>query len=171
MDGIKDNLYKRMSKIRNLLCSKSIKKTGKASYDFKVNSIAYEYFELQDFLPDLLRLMDEHGVCSICNLDTEKSIATLTIINSDNPTERETIQMPIVIPTITPTQDGKQKKTIQIMQEFGAVYTYARRHLYLAALEIVETNIIDKFGAINRDNPPQKSDKIQTQYPIYKKTS
>lgn len=171
MDGIKDNLYKRMSKIRNLLCSKSIKKTGKASYDFKINSIAYEYFELQDFLPSVLALMDEHGVCSICNLDIDKSIATLTLINSDNPSEREIIQMPIVIPSVTPTQDGKQKKTIQIMQEFGAVYTYARRHLYLAALEIVETNIIDKFGAINRDVPPHKPDKPQTQYTTYKKIS
>lgn len=171
MDGIKDNLYKRMSKIRKLLCCKNIKKTGKASYDFKINSIAYEYFELQDFLPTLLELMDEHGVCSICNLDIEKSIATLTLINSDNPTEKETIQMPIVIPTITPTPDGKQKKTIQIMQEFGAVYTYARRHLYLAALEIVETNIIDKFGAINRDVPPSKSEKMTTQYASYKKIS
>lgn len=160
-NDLKENIYKKLSKIRYILSKTKIKKTGKAKYFVKDRAIDFDYFELNDFLPLANRLMAEHGICSACSIDTDKNEVNLTLTNCDAPEEKIVFRMPAAIDLITQqSQEGVKipKAKIQLMQEYGAIYTYARRHLYLAAFEIVEgLGMIENSTAIQHNNNNYKN--------------
>ena len=120
------NIYEKLSKARIILQSKNIKKSGLNSYS------NYTYFELQDFLPEINRIFDELKICSFVSFDLE--IATLTIVNCEKLEEKILITSPM--------KDAQLKGCHEI-QNLGAVETYQRRYLYMTALEIVESDILD----------------------------
>nr|WP_207747215.1 ERF family protein [Clostridium tertium] len=116
-----------MQKSRVELQAKNLKKSGKNSYS------NYEYFELGDFLPGVNEVCNNNGLATIFHF--EKEIATLTIIDVDNPESIIKFETPIEMAAI------KGSSTIQ---QIGGTQTYARRYLYMMAFEIAETDIVDK---------------------------
>lgn len=121
------NIYMKLQKCRVELHNKKLKKTGYNKYS------DYNYYELSDFMPAINELMLENNLCSF--LQFNKDLATLTIVNSENPEENIVFTSPMSNATL---------KACHEVQNLGAVETYIRRYLYINAFEVVEVDAIDK---------------------------
>ena len=146
------NIYTKLQDMRVSLQGLNVKKTG---YNKHLN---YNYYELGDFMPPINQLMKENGVCSVVTYGAE--VATLTLINAENPEDRITFTSPMA--------EAKLGNAHPI-QNLGAVETYQRRYLYMTAFEIVEADVLDasqggetggqsrENGAQNRQNNQKKN--------------
>ena len=103
-----------------------LKKSGKNSF------AGYDYFELQDFLPQINKLFLDHQLIGLISFTVE--LATLKIINTEKPDE--------VLEFTSPMAEANLKGCHPI-QNLGAVQSYQRRYLYVTALEIVEHDKLD----------------------------
>lgn len=122
----KKNIYQKLQKCRVEVQDAGVKKSGRNKFS------NYDYFELNDILPEINKSMDKNQLTSIFFFTKEK--ATLTIVNSENPEEKIEFPTPVAI---TPLQNCKE------MQNIGAAQSYARRYLYYMAFEIAESDILD----------------------------
>lgn len=122
-----DNVYSRMQKCRVALSNLPIKESGNNKF------AGYTYVELSDFLPHVTALCHEHGLCPVMSFGLET--ATLTIINIDNADERIVFESPM---------STAELKGCHPIQNLGAVETYLRRYLYVAAFDIVEHDALDR---------------------------
>ena len=121
------NTYQKLNLARNKFHQQKLKKSG-------LNKFAgYQYFELGDFLIPALNIFDEVGLCA--NISFEKEYATMTIVNIDAPGEYTIV--------ITSPMGSAALKGCHEVQNIGAVETYQRRYLWVAALEIVEHDVLD----------------------------
>ena len=91
----------------------------------------YKYFELGDFLPAAQQIFVELGLCGIVSFGAEE--ATLTITDTEDNSHL----------VITSPMSTAALKGCHAVQNLGAVQTYIRRYLWVAALEIVEHDAID----------------------------
>lgn len=121
------NLYQKLQRCRVELQQANLKKGGFNKY------AGFQYYELADFLPTINVLFDKYGLLSIFNVASDKSKATLTIIDCEN-------EKSIVFET--PIEEAPLKGCTPI-QQLGSVHTYLKRYLYLNALEIVENDLLD----------------------------
>ena len=136
------NIYKKLQTVRRELCESEIKKTGENKF------LKFKYFELGDFLPTLNKLMDRHLITSCFSLNSE--LASLTVINSENPNEE--------IVFTCPAAEAKMDKA-QSVQNLGATITYLRRYLTMIAFEIAENDVVDATagaGGGNTKSSPNK---------------
>lgn len=120
------NIYEKLQKIRVALLFKDIKKGGKNTYS------NYAYYELADFLPEIMKLMEEHKMTSVVTFT--KELATLTLIDQEKPDAHIVFTSPMA---------GANLKAAHEIQNLGAVETYQRRYLYMVAFEIVEADMLD----------------------------
>lgn len=102
------------------------KKSGKNNFQ------KYDYYQLGDFLPTVRSLLKKYGLASEVTFSKHKG--TLTIFDCETGMYRK---WKIDLPNMKSTQPAKD------MQTLGALQTYARRYLYLQALEIAEGDPID----------------------------
>lgn len=138
------NVYKRLQEARAKLKNTSLlKKSG--------DTTKYLYFELGDFLPAVIDIFNDIGLCSVITFNIDNDIidnrisnqskfvgvAKLEIINSDNPSEKIIFSSPFV-----EMEETKMNNPIQLL---GGVQTYMRRYLYMLALDIVENDLIEKL--------------------------
>jgi hypothetical protein len=115
----------KLMKARIALQGMELKKTG-------VNNFAgYKYFELGDFLPQTMQIFHDLGLASVVSFETD--YARLCITDWEDNT---------AITITSPMADANLKGAHPI-QNLGAVQSYQRRYLWLAAMEIVEHDIID----------------------------
>ena len=128
------NVYQKLNVCRVALQSSELKKSGNNKF------AGYSYFELGDFLPTINRLFAENGLCSVVRFD--KEVAELRVVNADDP------QQEIIF--TSPMADASLKGCHPI-QNLGAVQTYSRRYLYLAALEIVEHDAVDSSKPVSKE--------------------
>jgi hypothetical protein len=121
------NTYQKLNLARNKFHQQKLKKSG-------LNKFAgYSYFELGDFLIPALNIFDEVGLCA--NISFQKDFATMEIVNIDAPGEHNII--------ICSPMGSAALKGCHEVQNIGAVETYQRRYLWVAALEIVEHDVLD----------------------------
>lgn len=119
------SVYKKLMRARMMLHGKEIKKSG-------YNSFAkYSYMELADFLVPTQTIFAELGLCGIVSFDAE--IASLTIIDTEDGSQH----------VITSPMGSAALKGCHEVQNIGAVETYQRRYLWVAAMEIVEHDALD----------------------------
>ncbi|MCQ2087664.1 MAG: ERF family protein [Bacilli bacterium] len=137
------NVYQKLQKCRVELQAKNLKKSG-------VNKFAgFSYYELADFIPTINKLFDDIGLCS--NFSILGDMASLEIINCEKPEEKIIFNSPIA--------DANLKGCTPV-QSLGGVHTYLKRYLYLNALEIVESDMLD--GNVNK--PESKPATQETDY-------
>lgn len=136
------NVYQKLNQARALFHATQIKKTGHNKF------AQYFYFELGDFLVPALSIFNDVGLCATITFDNE--IATMRVINIDKPDE--------VILFTSPMAEANLKGCHPI-QNLGAVETYTRRYLWVAALEIVEHDAIDSSEP-KKDAAPKKDPTI-----------
>ena len=141
---IKDmNIYKKIQKVKLELSQRELKKSGENTFS------KFKYYELGDFLPSIIELCDKYGLFTkidfeneytFSNTETETSktkigeVATLTIVNSDNPKEEQ---------EYTSNVKELDLKGANAIQNYGGVQTYLRRYLYMNAFDIVEADMFD----------------------------
>jgi len=103
---------------RNKFHQQKLKKSG-------LNKFAgYSYFELSDFLIPALNIFDEVGLCT--TISFSKDYAEMRIVNAENPDD-----FPIMISS---PMGSAALKGCHEVQNIGAVETYQRRYLWVAAL-------------------------------------
>lgn len=120
------NIYEKIQCVKNKLLEANIKKTGINKY------AGYNYYELADFTPYIVKFCDEVKLFTAISFD--KEFAKLTIINSEKPEERVEYTSPI---------EELELKGCNKIQALGGVETYSRRYLYMSAFDIIESDMFD----------------------------
>jgi hypothetical protein len=120
------NIYEKLNAARKAFHQIKLKKTGRNDF------AKYDYFELGDFLLPALGAFNDVGLTAIVAFD--EKIATMTIVDCEKP--KSTI-------TITSPMGSAALKGCHEVQNIGAVETYQRRYLWVAALEIVEHDALE----------------------------
>jgi hypothetical protein len=130
------NVYQKLNQARELFHQQKLKKSG-------LNKFAgYQYFELGDFIIPALRIFNEVGLNAFISFG--KDIAMMHIVNVDKPDEIIMINSPMSEAAL---------KGCHPVQNLGAVQTYLRRYLWVAALEIVEHDALDATTGRKGDAP------------------
>lgn len=121
------SVYKKLMAARKQFHALPLKKTGRNTF------ANYNYFELGDFLIPALRVFEDVGLCAL-PVSFSKETATMTILDVDKPDDRIVFESPM---------GSAALKGCHEVQNIGAVETYQRRYLWVAALEIVEHDALD----------------------------
>jgi hypothetical protein len=142
-------IFEKLQKARIELQNKKLKKSGKNGYS------GFTYYELADFLPQVNQIFYDLKLCS--NFSIEDRQAKLTVTDWEDNT-KEVFTSPI---------EDLELKGCSKVQALGGVHTYLKRYLYLNALEIVESDMLDaKAGKIEEvKEEPFISDVIKNSTP------
>lgn len=134
------NIFEKINAMRLDFANLDIKKNG-------VNMYAeYKYFTLDDIVPAVLNLSEKYNVTGIFNFGQDE--ATLTIYDNDAMTFAAVapidvnVDMMKVVFTSPMAKQAMPKGGTEV-QNLGAVQTYLRRYLYLAFLDIVESDEVE----------------------------
>ena len=126
------NVYQRLNLARQQFHSLKLEKTGNNKF------AGYKYFELGDFLIPALKVFNGCGLCATVSFEADT--ASMSIRSLDNPQDMMTITSPM---------GSAALKGCHEVQNIGAVETYQRRYLWVAALEIVEHDAIDASEGVS----------------------
>jgi hypothetical protein len=119
------SIYKKLASARKDFHSRQLKKSG-------LNKFAgYSYFELSDFLVPGLECFETQGLVPVISFGED--VAKMVIYDTDS---EATIE-------ITSPMSSVELKGCHPVQNLGAVQTYLRRYLWVAALEIIEHDAVD----------------------------
>ena len=136
------NVYQKLNEARAKFHKKALKKSGHNKF------AGYNYFELGDFVIPAIEIFNEVGLTSIVRFG--KEIAEFIVVNVDKPDE---------IIVFTSPMSSAALKGCHEVQNLGAVQTYLRRYLWVAALEIVEHDALDSSpGAEQKADPSVMAD-------------
>ena len=124
-EGSKMGVYKKLMQARLELQETNLTKSGHNKF------AGYKYFELGDFLPAIQKIFAELELCGIVSFGQELATLTITDIKDNSKVE------------ITSPMSTAALKGCHEVQNLGAVQTYIRRYLWVAALEIVEHDVVD----------------------------
>jgi hypothetical protein len=120
------NVYQKLNAARAEFHSIELKKSGHNKF------AGYKYFELGDFIIPALEIFKKVGLTSIISFGKEE--AHMEIVDNEKPEQRLIITSPMSTAAL---------KGCHEVQNLGAVQTYLRRYLWVAALEIVEHDALD----------------------------
>ena len=138
------SVHKKLMQARVKLQSTEMKKSG-------LNKFAgYSYFELGDFIPHIQSIFNDIGLCGVVSFDTTH--ATLCITDTEDGSQ---------IVVTSPMAEANLKGAHPI-QNLGAVLSYQRRYLWMAALEIVEHDIIDSSPRVEDKPEPKPEPKVKS---------
>jgi hypothetical protein len=119
------SVHKKLMQARVKLQAREIKKSGHNDFS------GYHYFELGDFLPHIQSIFAEVGLCGVVSFS--RDYAELSITDVEDGT----------MLTISSPMAAAELKGAHPIQQMGAIQTYQRRYLWMAALEIVEHDVLD----------------------------
>jgi hypothetical protein len=142
MEGRAMNVYQKLNEARDRFHQAPLKKTGKNSF------AGYSYFELGDFVVPALEIFKQVGLTSVISFKQDE--AMMQIINTDKPDEMIVISTPMSEASL---------KGCHPVQNLGAVQTYLRRYLWVAAMEIVEHDALDSTTGDKTKEPVQEQTK------------
>lgn len=118
-------VYAKLQEARVKLQGRKLTKSGKNKF------AGYEYFELGDFLPAVQEICNEVGICGVISFTD--GMAYLNIYDT---TSSDCIVFSSPMGSI-------ELKGSHNIQNLGAVQTYLRRYMWMAAFEIVEHDALD----------------------------
>lgn len=137
----------KLNEARKLFHESKIEKTGHNKFQ------GYFYFELSDFLVPALKIFDGLKLSAVVSFGVDLASMTLTDLEDGS-------QFVITSPMSTASL-----KACHEVQNLGAVQTYIRRYLWVAALEIVEHDAIDSSPGkeVAKEAPKNRQDKPQAE--------
>ena len=135
------NVYEKLNNAREEFHSLKLEKTGHNKF------AGYKYFELGDFLIPALKVFKKHGLCGTISFGCGADIAKMCVVNVEKPDEYIAFESPM---------GSAQLKGCHDVQNIGAVETYQRRYLWVAALEIVEHDALDATTGKAEPEPARK---------------
>ena len=124
------NIYEKLQKIKVELLSCNLKKSGENKFS------GFKYYELSDFMPDIIKLCDKYKVCTSIRFSTDQ--AELAVFDSE--AEEQTLSNTIIV---TSPLAALELKGANAIQALGGVQTYMRRYLYMAMFDITENDTFD----------------------------
>jgi hypothetical protein len=127
------SVYTKLSDARAKFHAMKLEKTGHNKF------AGYKYFDLSDFIVPALQVFKECGLIGVVSFG--KEMASLTIVDLES-----NEKMVVASPMSTASLKGCHE-----VQNLGAVETYVRRYLWVAALEIVEHDAIDSSQPIKEE--------------------
>ena len=127
------NVYQKLNEARERFHQSKLNKSGQNKF------AGYKYFELSDFVVPALQIFKEVGLTSVISFG--KETADMRIVNNDKPDEVIIIESPM---------SSAALKGCHEVQNLGAVQTYLRRYLWVAALEIVEHDALDSSEPVKQ---------------------
>lgn len=137
------NVYQKLNEARERFHQSKLNKSGQNKF------ASYKYFELSDFVVPALKIFKEVGLTSVISFG--KDTADMRIVNNDKPDEVIVIESPMSTAAL---------KGCHEVQNLGAVQTYLRRYLWVAALEIVEHDALDATTGKKGDGPVVRPTKV-----------
>lgn len=137
------NVYQKLIEAREKFLTSEINQSGKNMKLF------FKYFELTDIVPTITHIFKDLGLLAVVRFTD--TVATLTIVNTDNP--EETIDFPAPFNQIQPIVSNAGKQVTNDMQALGSSITYMRRYLYLIAMDICVNDEIELSIDCNANNP------------------
>jgi hypothetical protein len=132
------SVHKKLMQARVMLQSREMKKSGHNKF------AGYHYFELGDFLPHIQSIFNEVGLCGVVSFS--RDYAELAITDVEDGT----------MITISSPMAAAELKGAHPIQQMGAIQTYQRRYLWMAALEIVEHDTLDATTGSDKSAPKAK---------------
>lgn len=133
------SIYKKLAEARKDFHSRQLKKSGKNNF------AGYSYFELSDFLVPGLECFAKQGLVPVISFGED--LAKMVIYDVDS---EATIEL-------TSPMSEAQLKGCHPVQNLGAVQTYLRRYLWVAALEIIEHDAVDSAPQAEAPAPKKAS--------------
>ena len=130
------NVYQKLNEARDLFHQAPLRKSGQNKF------AGYSYFELGDFVVPALEIFKSVGLTSVISFKQDE--AMMQIINTDKPDEMIIISTPMSEASL---------KGCHPVQNLGAVQTYLRRYLWVAAMEIVEHDALDSTTGNKTQDP------------------
>jgi hypothetical protein len=127
------NVYQKLIEAREKFLTSEINQSGKNM------QLSFKYFELKDIVPTITHIFKKLGLLAVARFSDV--VATLTIVNTDNP--EETIEFPVPFNQIQPIVSNAGKQVTNDMQALGSSITYMRRYLYLIAMDICVNDEIE----------------------------
>lgn len=127
------NVYQKLIEAREKFLTSEINQSGKNM------QLSFKYFELTDIVPIITHIFKDLGLLAVVRFTD--TVATLTIVNTDNP--EETIDFPAPFNQIQPIVSNAGKQVTNDMQALGASITYMRRYLYLIVMDICVNDEIE----------------------------
>lgn len=131
------SVHKKLMQARVMLQSREIKKSGHNKFS------GYHYFELGDFLPHIQSIFNDVGLCGVVSFDRDYAQLAITDVEDG------------AMITISSPMATAELKGAHPIQQMGAIQTYQRRYLWMAALEIVEHDLLD--ATTGQDSPKPKA--------------
>lgn len=124
---VEKSIYAKLQQdIRVPISKATLRKTGKNKH------LGYDYFTLEDFLPQATELIAKAGLCTVFNIGYDPNgieTATLTVTDGID-------RIVFTIPTAeVPHQEG--------IFETGSKNTYCKRYLYMNLLELTEPDVAE----------------------------
>lgn len=119
------SVHKKLMQARLALQATAIKESGHNKF------ADYKYMQLGDFLPTVQKIFNDLGLCGVVSFTAD--LATLTITDTDDAS----------CIVLTSPMGSAALKGCHVVQNIGAVETYQRRYLWVAAMEIVEHDALD----------------------------
>lgn len=123
------SVYEKIQKIKTELLKCNLKKSGKNKY------AEFDYYELSDIMPDIIRLCDKYKICTVINFF--ENHAELQAVDFEKSEEKIVIQCPVA---------EIQIRGANALQALGGIQTYVRRYLFMAMFDITEN---DQFDAVS----------------------
>jgi len=134
------SVAKKLMQARLALQGRQLIKTGHNKF------AGYKYFELADFLPAAQEIFSSVGLCGLVSFTED--IASMRIIDVEDGSEL----------LITSPMGSAELKGVQEVQNIGAVETFQRRYLWVAAMEIVEHDALETVtGAPEPETKPRRA--------------
>jgi hypothetical protein len=131
------SVYKKLQQARLALQNTKLNKSGKNKF------AGFEYFELDDFIPQVTAIFDKVGLCGIVSFTPET--AYLTVHDTDGE-GFVTFTSPLVM-----AENAKG----QAIQSMGSTHTYFRRYLWLMCMEITQNDVIDAADQVEPAKKPE----------------
>lgn len=134
-------VLKKLNEARKAFHSTDLKKTGHNKF------AGYSYFQLADFIAPALTIFDRVGLCAVVSFTQQEARMTITDLEDGSEV------------VITSPMSSAALKGCHEVQNLGAVQTYLRRYLWVAALDIVEHDALD-FGDVDKSKGRKKEGPI-----------
>jgi hypothetical protein len=137
------NVYQRLNAAREAFHSQELRKSGHNKF------AGYQYFELGDFVVPALAIFKNVGLTSVISFGADQAV--MRIVNTEKPEDFIEITSPM---------SEANLKGCHPVQNLGAVQTYTRRYLWVAALEIVEHDAIDSNEPVKQEVKQAKKETL-----------
>lgn len=143
------NIYEKLTNIQNDLLETTITKSGKNPFG------GFNYYELDDILPPIIKLCKEYGCTLFFNFPTDMNGnckgGVLNLVNWEDREDRINVEVPFATLEKLPKMNYAQSS--------GTYQTYMKRYLVLHTFNIVETDVIDALEPKKTKKTTKKSGK------------